>query len=165
MPFALEACKLVMIVAVCHSAGLIGSLFVRDSISWYRSLNRPFFAPPDWIFLPVWLILYTCMGIAAYLVWRKGVKKLEVRSALEVFLLQLIFNTAWTVVFFGLHSVAAGLLVIAVLWLAIFLTVDEFRKISPLAAFLLLPYLIWVGFAFLLNASILLLEAQKRPFF
>ncbi len=140
-------------------AGAIGSLFTFQSIpGWYASLQKPWFNPPNWVFGPVWTLLYILMGSAAYLVYEKGLKNKEVRSALEVFGIQLAFNAAWSIAFFGLRSISGGLVIIALLWLSIVWTMILFWKLSRNAAWLLSPYILWTSFAALLNLSLLFLN-------
>jgi benzodiazapine receptor len=151
--------KLVICVIACLAAGAIGSVFTRSAIStWYATLQKPFFSPPNWLFAPVWTVLYILMGIAAFLVWRKGLENRQVRIALVVFLIQLILNALWSVVFFGLESPLYGLIVISILWVAILVTVIKFFTISRAASVLMWPYLPWVTFAAALNASVWLLN-------
>ena len=151
--------KLLISLAACISAGLIGSIFTRGSIStWYTFLQKPAFSPPNWVYAPVWFLLYILMGISAFLVWRMGMKQFHVREGLVIFLVQLILNTFWSFAFFGLKSTIAGLLVIVPLWTAILLTIINFYRISKTASFLLLPYILWVSFATALNFSIYLLN-------
>jgi tryptophan-rich sensory protein len=151
--------KLVISLAACISAGLIGSIFTRGSIStWYTFLQKPAFSPPNWVYAPVWFLLYILMGVSAFLVWRMGMKQFHVREGLVIFLIQLILNTFWSFAFFGLKSTIAGLLVIVPLWTAILLTIINFYRISRTASFLLLPYILWVSFATALNFSIYLLN-------
>jgi translocator protein len=151
--------KLVVSIVACLVAGAIGSIFTRSAVTtWYATLGKPTFSPPNWLFAPVWTLLYILMGIAAFLVWRKGLGNRQVRSALIVFLIQLILNTLWSVVFFGLESPLFGLVVISVLWMAILVTVIQFFKISREASVLLWPYFLWVTFAAVLNSSIWLLN-------
>jgi len=143
----------------CLAAGAIGSIFTRSAIpTWFVTLEKPVFSPPNWLFAPVWTLLYILMGIAAFLVWRKGLGNGQVRSALIVFLIQLILNTLWSVVFFGLESPLFGLVIISVLWVVILVTVIQFFNISRAASMLLWPYLLWVTFAAVLNSSIWLLN-------
>lgn len=144
-----------LFVAICLAAGIIGSIFTFQSIpTWYAGLNRPDFSPPNWIFGPVWTTLYIMMGIAAYMVYAKGVKKKEVKIALSIFGAQLALNTLWSVLFFGLQSPLYGLVCIVALWLAIAATIWKFWGISRNAALLLVPYILWVSFASVLNYSI-----------
>jgi len=151
--------KLVVSIIACLAAGIIGSIFTRSAIpTWYATLEKPAFNPPNWLFAPVWTLLYIMMGIAAFLVWRKGLENRQVRIALIVFLVQLVLNALWSVVFFGLESPLCGLIVISALWVAILFTVLKFFRISSAASVLLWPYLLWVTFAAVLNVSIWLLN-------
>jgi translocator protein len=151
--------KLVVSIVACLAAGGIGSIFTRSAIpTWYAALEKPFFSPPNWLFAPVWTLLYILMGIAAFLVWRKGLRDRQIRAALIIFLIQLILNALWSVVFFGFQSPLFGLVTISVLWIAILVTVILFFKVSRTASMLLWPYLLWVTFAAVLNYSIWLLN-------
>ena len=151
--------RLVLSIVACLAAGAIGSIFTRSAIStWYATLEKPPFTPPNWLFAPVWTLLYILMGIAAFLVWRKGLENRGVRIALIVFLIQLVLNALWSVVFFGLESPLYGLIVISVLWIAILVTIIKFFRISRVASVLMWPYLLWVTFAAVLNSSIWLLN-------
>jgi tryptophan-rich sensory protein len=151
--------KLVVSIIACLAAGAIGSIFTRQAIpTWYATLEKPAFNPPNWVFMPVWTLLYIMMGVAAFLVWRKGLENRQVRMALIVFLVQLVLNAFWSVAFFGLESPLYGLIVIALLWVAILFTTLMFYRTSRVAGVLMLPYLLWVTFAAVLNESIWLLN-------
>jgi len=151
--------KLIISIAACQLAGVIGSFFTAPSIStWYATLEKPSFVPPNWLFAPAWILLYLLMGISAYLIWMKGWERKEVREALMVFVLQLILNTLWSVLFFGLQSPLYGFVVIVILWLVILFTILKFYPIFQKAAYLLIPYILWVSFTALLNLSILILN-------
>jgi tryptophan-rich sensory protein len=152
--------KLVICCAVPLLVGIMGSLLMTaDTLgNWYANLHKPFFNPPIWIFGPVWTTLYIMMGISAYLVWRKGLDSKIVRIALGCFIVQFFLNAIWTPLFFGLRSPMLGLIDIVLLLNAIIVTVFAFSKISRPAALLLVPYLVWVSFATILNASIYLLN-------
>jgi len=151
--------KLLISLAACIGAGLIGSIFTRGSVStWYHLLQKPSFSPPDWVFAPVWFLLYVLMGISVFMVWRVGFNQFHVREGLIIFLIQLILNTFWSFAFFGLKSTIAGLLVIVPLWTAILLTIINFYRISRTASLLLIPYILWVSFATVLTFSIYLLN-------
>lgn len=154
-----KAITLVVFVAVCELAGLLGSVFTATSIpTWYASLAKPSFNPPNWIFGPVWTILYILMGVAAYLVYQKGFNRPEVKRALTVFFIQLLLNALWSIVFFGVHMILGALVNIVVLWVMILATILTFRRISKAAAYLLVPYILWVSFATALNFSLYLLN-------
>jgi len=151
--------RLVAAVLVCQLAGVVGSVFTVSAIpGWYAGLNKPFFNPPAWLFGPAWLVLYTLMGIALFLVWEKGFKEKENRQALQAFGLQLVFNAAWSIIFFGLHAVFIAFIEIIVLWVLILVAIIKFNKVSRKAALLLVPYIAWVSFAALLNLSVWLLN-------
>jgi len=154
-----EILKLLVSVAICQAAGALGSVATGPSIAtWYATLEKPWFTPPNWVFAPVWLTLFVLMGIAVFLVWRRGLSNRQVKVAMAVFAVQLILNVLWSVAFFGLKSPLAGLVVIVILWVAILMTLLCFFKISRSAGFLLLPYIVWVSIAAVLNASILILN-------
>lgn len=151
--------KLIVLILVSEAVGLISAPIAISSIqTWYVTLNKPSFSPPNWIFGPVWTVLYFLMGVAAYLIWDKGLKNKKVMLALKYFLLQLFFNFLWSILFFGLHSPVLALIDIALLWVMIVITTFKFYKISKPAAYLLLPYLFWVSFASILNLSIVILN-------
>jgi len=151
--------KLLASLAVVLVAGGIGSLATTRAIpTWYKGLAKPAFNPPEWLFGPAWTVLYLMMAVAAFLVWKQGLDAPGVKLALAVFLLQLLLNSLWSVFFFGLRSPLAGLADIVVLWLAILVTIVLFFRVSVPAGVMLLPYIAWVSFAALLNASILALN-------
>jgi translocator protein len=151
--------KLCSSVLACLAVGLSGSFFTNSSTgSWYVTLKKPFFNPPSWIFAPVWTLLYVLMGVSAFLIWRQGLDKERVRHALFAFIVQLTLNALWSPVFFGMKSTLSGLGVIVLLWVAISTTIFLFYRISKLASFLLLPYILWVSFATVLNAAIFALN-------
>ena len=151
--------KLLCSVSTCLFIGFLGSYATRDSVTtWYASLSRPSFTPPDWTFGVVWPILYVMMGISAFLIWNKGLDKREVKLALVIFGLQLILNGLWTLVFFGLHLIGLALVEIIIMWAAILLTIFVFWRVSKTAALLLLPYILWVSFAIILNSGLFLLN-------
>lgn len=151
--------KLLASILVCQLAGFIGSLVTTPAIStWYVTLEKPWFTPPNWVFAPAWITLYTLMGISLFLVWQKGVHLPSVKQALSVFAIQLVLNALWSAMFFGLRSPMAGLITINILWIAILVTIVLFLKVSRTAGFLLIPYILWVSFATILNFSIVLLN-------
>lgn len=151
--------KLLIALVVPQLAGIIGSLFTRDAISlWYVNLVRPTIAPPSWVFAPVWTTLYLLMGIAAYLVWRKAGEVKGVGMALALFVFQLVLNTLWSILFFGLRSPGAAFAEIIFLWLAIVATMVAFYRVSRTAMWLLVPYLLWVSFAGYLNYTFWILN-------
>ncbi|HUV80126.1 MAG TPA: TspO/MBR family protein [Candidatus Bathyarchaeia archaeon] len=151
--------KLIASIFVCQLAGMIGAVATSASIqTWYVTLNKPFFTPPNWLFAPVWLTLYTLMGISLFLVWRLGVHDRHVQIALAIFGIQLLLNAFWSIAFFGLRSPLAGLSVILILWIAIAATIVKFLPLSKPAGLLLIPYILWVSIAAALNVAIVLLN-------
>ncbi|MFH1587715.1 MAG: TspO/MBR family protein [Candidatus Diapherotrites archaeon] len=155
-----ELIALVFFILISQMAGIIGSIFTFTSInSWYALLNKPFFSPPNWVFAPVWIILYLFMGIAAFLIWRKGFELKKVKTALSLFTIQLILNSLWSIIFFGLKNPFLAFLEIIVLWIAIALMIKSFYSIEKKASYLQAPYILWVSFAALLNFSIWFLNS------
>ncbi|HLD31277.1 MAG TPA: TspO/MBR family protein [Patescibacteria group bacterium] len=147
---------LIVSIAVCQSAGGIGALATNQSVqTWYQELNKPSFSPPDWIFGPVWTLLYLLMGVALFLLWQK---KEKTSIAIIFFGIQLILNSLWSIIFFGWHSPLFALGEIIFLEIAILTTIILAWRQSRPAAILLLPYLLWVGFATVLNWQIYLLN-------
>jgi len=139
--------------------GFLGSFATAPNIpTWFKGLVKPPLSPPNWIFAPVWTILFALMGISAYLVFQKRLKNKQVNQAMMWFLAQFSLNILWSFLFFGLRNPLAGLLGIVVLWSTITITMLHFKKISKPACYLLIPYLFWVSFAAYLNASIYLLN-------
>lgn len=147
--------RLVIAIVVSELAGIVGSVFTMPAIdSWYATLAKPAINPPSWIFGPVWTTLFVLMGVAAFLVWKKGLERRDVRIALGLFAGQLVLNTLWSIIFFGLRNPGAALIEIVFLWFAILATLIAFAKISKPAAWLLVPYIAWVSFAGYLNFMI-----------
>jgi tryptophan-rich sensory protein len=147
--------KICVAIAICLLIGFMSGYATQSSIiEWYPTLNKPSFNPPNWIFAPVWITLYIMMGIAAGIVWHKGFYHKWVKTALYHFGFQLILNGMWSITFFGLRKPGIALLVILGLLILIILTIKWFKVVSKPAAYLMLPYLIWVGFATLLNFMI-----------
>ena len=148
--------KIAIALIVCLLVGYSASVVTRPSVeSWYPTLIKPFFNPPNWIFMPMWTLLYILMAVAAGLVWDKiKEQNEEVKKALAFFLIQLTLNAIWSYLFFGLKNPMLALIEIALLWLMIYETYLKFIKINKTAGYLLIPYLLWVSFAAILNASI-----------
>lgn len=144
-----------LFVLGCEAVGYLGAATTASGDSpWYEGLEKPAFTPPDWLFAPVWIVLYALMGIAAYLVWREGWERTTVRTALVLFLVQLVLNGLWTPVFFGAESIVGGALIIVALVVVLALTLRAFFRVRALAGWLLVPYLLWVLYAAALNLSI-----------
>jgi len=148
--------KIAIALIVCLVVGYSASIVTRPSVeSWYPTLTKPIFNPPNWIFMPMWTFLYIIMAVAAGLVWDKiKEQNEEVKKALAFFLIQLTLNAIWSYLFFGLKNPMLALIEIALLWLMIYETYLKFIKINKTAGYLLIPYLAWVAFAAILNASI-----------
>ncbi len=147
-----EWIPLLACIALAQSAGALGSLFTANAVTrWYPLINKPDITPPSWIFGPVWITLYTLMGCAAFIVWKKAKATRAGKIALGIFGLQLILNALWSLLFFGVKNIPLALGEIILLWLAIVATILAFARISRTAAWLLIPYLLWVSFATYLN--------------
>ncbi|MFA6995067.1 MAG: TspO/MBR family protein [Patescibacteria group bacterium] len=153
--------KLLAAIFISLLAGAIGSLFTIPAIStWYATLAKPAFNPPNWVFAPVWTLLFILMGVSAFLIWREGLNNKNVRTALVLFIFQLIANIFWPMIFFGIHNTGLAFIEIISLWCAILATILAFYEISRISAYLLIPYIIWVTFAGFLNYSIWRLEVN-----
>ncbi len=152
-----EVIKLVISCSVPLAVGFGGSFFT-GSLDWYQALAKPAFNPPSWAFAPVWTALYLLMGISAFLVWGKEPADAAVKVALACFVLQLVFNALWTPIFFGARQPLIAFGDIILLWLAIAATIICFYRVNKLSAILLVPYIIWVSFAAVLNAAICMLN-------
>lgn len=145
--------------AICFAAAFLGSvpISVGDGIAWQDTLSKPFFAPPNWVFGPAWTVLFAFMAIALFLVWRRWPAE-GTKPAMGLFAIQLVLNVLWNYVFFGAHLIFGGLIEILVLLATIAATTVAFYRVDRRAAYLLVPYLLWVCFATLLNAGIWLLN-------
>ena len=151
--------RFVASILVCFLPGTIGSWFTYPAIAgWYAYVNKPFFNPPNWIFGPVWSLLYLLMGISLFLVWQSKGKKKVLQEAYKLFFLQLGLNTLWSLIFFGLKNPTFAFLEVLLLWASIYATMRIFLKINRTAGLLLVPYLLWVSFATCLNLAIVLLN-------
>lgn len=153
-----EIIRLVVICGVLLAVGYGGSFFVRGSFDWYQTLKKPVFTPPSWVFGPVWTVLYLLMGIAFFIVLRKGLSSAAGKTATACFIFQLVFNVLWTPIFFGLKQPLIAFGDIVILWLAVLATVGSFYRVSKAAAILLVPYFLWISFAAVLNAAICILN-------
>lgn len=148
-----------MAVLLCEGVGLLAAWATQSSVlTWYPTLNKPVFTPPNWLFAPTWTLLYALMGIAAWLVWRADAPTRSVREALGLFGLQLFLNGAWSFAFFWARSPAAGLFVILGLWAALAWTLLRFYRVRAAAGWLLVPYILWVTYALALNIAIWVLN-------
>lgn len=144
-------------VILCLAAGALGGFATAQSvIEWYPTLTKPTWNPPAWVFAPVWTTLYVLMALAAWMAWRRGP---VAKSALQLFIVQLALNVAWSFIFFGAHNPGLAFAEIIVLWLAIIATARAFWRLSPPAGLLMLPYIAWVSFAAVLNFTVWRLNA------
>lgn len=148
--------KILIMVVTCVAVGYLSGEVTREGVTtWYPTLEKPVFNPPKWVFAPVWTILYILMGVAAGLVWQRVDEQKEtVKKGLTFFGIQLALNALWSYLFFGLHNPMLAFIEIIILLLMIYETYVQFKKVNSLAAWLLIPYLAWVAFATVLNASI-----------
>jgi translocator protein len=150
-----EALKLLGCIILSMAAGFIGTIFTATGPgSWYANIIKPSFNPPNWIFGPVWTTLYVMMGIALYLI----LKTKNNKKAITLFGIQLVLNTLWTIIFFGLQNPLIAFIEIIILWVFILLTILEFYKKSKIAAYLMIPYILWVTFASILTLAITILN-------
>lgn len=148
-----NALKLIGCILLCEAIGGIGAIFTTPAInSWYATLAKPAFNPPNWIFAPVWTFLFALMGIALYLVWTNTVK--DKKLAYTFFFIQLALNLLWSILFFGAQLPGFAFVEIIILWIFILLTIINFYRISKPAGIIMIPYLLWVTFASILNYAI-----------
>jgi tryptophan-rich sensory protein len=155
----INAISLTINMLATLSIAYVASAFTRPQIrGWYSTLQKPSFNPPNWLFAPIWIILYVLIGIAAYLVWKLRNGSATYKTAVIIYIIQLLLNLSWSIVFFGMHEVFAALIIIISLLVAIILNINWFGLFSKVAAWLLVPYLLWVSFASLLNLSIYILN-------
>lgn len=174
--------KFIVSIVICQLAGIVGSVFTTPEINgWYRTLNKPSFQPPNWLFGPVWTLLFLLMGVALYLVWAKNwqidfaIGKFDKKSwnnfslkfwsgswqktnIILIFALQLLLNILWSYIFFGMKNLGMAFFEIMALWIAILYTILNFYRVSKKAAYLLLPYILWVTFAGVLNFAVWMLN-------
>jgi tryptophan-rich sensory protein len=144
-------------IVLCLAAGALGGLATAQSVTvWYPTLTKPTWNPPAWVFAPVWTTLYVLMALAAWRVWRRGA---IAKSALQLFIVQLALNVAWSFIFFGARNPGLAFAEIIVLWLAIIATTRAFWRLSQPAGMLMLPYIVWVSFAAVLNFTVWRLNA------
>lgn len=146
-------------IVFCELVGVMGAWFTAPAIlTWYATLTKPVFNPPNWIFGPVWTTLYAMMGIAAYRIWRIGVEKSAARNAIVLFFIHMLFNAIWSPIFFGAHNIPLAFADISLTWITLIFVIFRFAVWDRLSAYLLLPYLAWVSFASVLNYNLWLLN-------
>lgn len=149
---------LLICIAIPLVSGSLSGLAIVDHISsWYSTLNKPSFNPPNYLFGPVWSVLYILMGIGLYLILQTPKSAMRTKSIM-LFAVQLILNLSWSFIFFNAQSPFAALIIIGILWIAILMMMIYFHTLSPIASYLQIPYLLWVSFASVLNAAIWLLN-------
>jgi translocator protein len=145
--------KLIVSIIVPLGIGSIAGIFTSDAVpTWYETLNKPSFNPPNWIFGPVWTTLYFLMGVSLFLIWKQPANKERTR-AIQVFIIQLVLNFCWSFLFFYYHQIGLALVEIILLWLSILSMIVLFYRIKSAAAYINIPYLLWVTFATILNAA------------
>ena len=145
--------KIIICVIICVGLGAASGFSTADSISgWYQTIQKPSWNPPNWLFAPVWTLLYTLMGISLALIWHS--RHVLKKTALFLFVVQFVLNLLWSYIFFGRHEMQLALLEIMLMWIMIFLTIIYFYRINKSAAWLMIPYLLWVSFATFLNYSL-----------
>ncbi len=154
MKFNKTAALCISIIVPLAVGAIAGIITSPEIDGWYRSLRKPGFNPPDWIFGPVWTLLYITMGISVYLIWKINTTTELKKKAVFIFGLQLLFNFLWSILFFYFHLVFLALIDILILWGLILYMIYIFRKIKPTAGLMNIPYLLWVSFATALNISI-----------
>ena len=146
-------------LVITLAIGFVASLVTRPQIAvWYVTLKKPSFNPPNWAFPVAWTILYILIAISAYLVWKQRNRAMTYRTTAIIYFIQLLLNFCWSIIFFGMHEVLGALIIIGLLWISIIFNINYFGKFSKAAAWLFVPYLLWVSFAGLLNLNIYLLN-------
>jgi tryptophan-rich sensory protein len=147
--------KAFILVILCEIIGFTSGIATADGVTnWFQTIEKPFFNPPGWLFAPVWTLLYGLMGISAALIWHQGINKKEVKQGLILFTIQLVLNFCWSFLFFKYHLLFFAFIEIITLLTFIILTTIHFYKINKTAGLLLIPYILWVSFASILNFSL-----------
>jgi translocator protein len=150
---------LIISILITLAIGFTASYFTRPEIpGWYAGLQKPSFSPPNWLFAPVWTSLYIMIGIAAYLIWQRRDGSKAYATTRNLYIVQLVLNFSWSIVFFGMHQMLGAFVIIALLFISIIGCIINFSRFSKVSAWLMVPYLLWVSFASLLNFSVYLLN-------
>jgi len=150
--------KLAVSIIFCQAIGGIGAFFTIPAIdTWYKFLKKPMFTPPDWVFMPVWIFLFLLMGVAMFIVWAKPTAEDKTPAAVT-FVIQAGLNSIWPILFFSFHSPLAALIEIMALWIMVIFNAFVFWKVSKTAGYLLIPYVVWITFAGIINAYVLVLN-------
>jgi len=153
-----EIPKFIVSILIVFLTGAVGTVFtLKEITTWYVNIPKPAWTPPNWAFGPIWTTLYVLIGISLFLVWREGLGRKEVKIAIVVFAVQLLLNLVWSLIFFGTHNIAGGLVMVIMLWISILINIIIFYRISKPAGLILVPYIIWVSIAAYLNYSVYLL--------
>ncbi len=151
--------KFIVALIASYGAGFLGSFFTMSEIgTWYSLIEKPFFNPPNWVFGPVWSVLYFMIAVSLFLFWKREVRGEHQREIFGLFIFQLILNALWSIVFFGFHSPEIAMVIIFVLVLNIGLLIKQLWRQYRASAYLLIPYLLWVSFATILNIAIVYLN-------
>lgn len=145
---------LIIAIAIPLGVGFLSSYLISDTMQQYQQLSQPSFAPPGWVFPVVWTILYILMGIASYIVYDEGIRNPDVRNALMFYIAQLIVNFFWTIIFFGFELRGFALIWLILLWILAVITTIKFYRINKIAGYLMIPYILWLSFAGVLNYAI-----------
>ena len=145
--------KIIICVILCVGLGAASGFSTADSINgWYQTIQKPSWNPPNWVFAPVWTLLYALMGISLALIWHN--RHVLKNAALAFFVVQFVLNLLWSYIFFGRQNMQLALMEIILMWIMIFLTIFYFYRIHKIAAWLMIPYLLWVSFATFLNYTL-----------
>ena len=151
--------KLILCILLPLSIGAIGGIATASSVKgWYLTLHKPVFNPPNYLFGPVWTLLYILMGISFYLILQTQETSLNRKKSIQIFLFQLVLNLCWSFIFFKFHYLAAAFFEIVLLWISILVMIIQFYKVNRIAAYLQIPYILWVSFASLLSGTLWLLN-------
>ena len=150
--------ELIISILIPIAVGVVSGLLTRNSMMMFNTVKKPPLSPPGWLFPVVWTILYILMGIASYLIYQYGIGREDVRLALTTYAVQLFFNFFWSIFFFNLEWYLFAFLWLAIMWFLILLTIIRFSKIDKTAAYLMIPYLVWVTLAAYLNLGIYFLN-------
>lgn len=149
---------MIFFLVITLGVGAAASIFNNKSMDNYKNYNRPILSPPGWLFPIVWSILFVLMAISAYIVYTSNTTKKEKTDALFLYFLQLVINFFWTIIFFSFDQLLLGFLWIILLWIVVIFMMIAFFKIKPIAAYLQIPYILWLSFAAYLNLGIYVLN-------
>ena len=146
----------VIFAIVTYSASFIGSISTISSKEpWYSSLNKSFLTPPDWVFAPVWTTLYLMMTLAIWFYWHSKNREM---NTIYIYFIHIVFNTTWSIVFFGLHQILLALIVLVILIIMIIILILKFKRVNYVSSYLMIPYLLWSCYALFLNFNLYILN-------